>query len=93
MKEISLMIVDKGNSDHILKKFGENLEAIKKKKNLTYRKIATNCNIDHSDIKKYVDGVKNPTLITIVELAKGFKVKPNDLFDFDFGVDFSEDNC
>ena len=73
----------------VLLRFGKNLGIIKERKKLVYRKIATRCNIDSSDIKKYVDGDINPTLLTIVELAKGFGVKPAELLDFDFGIDFS----
>ncbi len=72
----------------ILSRFGKHLEEIKKSKNLSYRKIATRCNIDHSDIKKYVDGKISPSILTVVELAKGLGVKPAELFDFDFGIDF-----
>ena len=76
----------------ILLRFGKNLEAIKKRKNLSYRSIATRCNIDHSDIKKYVDGQISPTIITVIELAKGLGVEPKELFDLDFGIDFTEEN-
>jgi len=73
----------------ILSRFGKKLEEIKERKKLSYRKIATRCNIDHSDIKKYVDGKISPSILTVVELAKGLGVHPTELFDFDFGVDFS----
>jgi transcriptional regulator with XRE-family HTH domain len=75
----------------ILLRFGKNLEAIKRRKNLSYRIMATRCNIDHSDIKKYVDGHISPTVVTIIELAKGLGVTPKELFDLDFGIDFTEE--
>lgn len=65
-----------------LKKFGENLERIKKEKNLSYRKIAANCNIEFADIKRYVDGKINPTLLSLADLAKGLDVHPKELLDF-----------
>ena len=65
--------------DFYLKKFGEKLEAMKKASGLSYRKIAANCNVEHSDIKRYVDGKINPTLLTIIDLAKGFGVDPKEL--------------
>ena len=80
------------DGQEILSKFGKNLEDIKKRKNLTYRKIATRCNIDHSDIKKYVDGKISPSVLTIVELAKGLGVRPAELFEFDFGIDFLQES-
>ncbi|RZJ49969.1 MAG: XRE family transcriptional regulator [Flavobacterium sp.] len=65
-----------------LKKFGENLERIKKEKNLSYRKIAANCNIEFADIKRYVDGKINPTLLSLADLAKGLGIEPKELLDF-----------
>lgn len=65
-----------------LRRFGENIAKIKKNKKLSYRKIAANCDIEHSDIKRYVDGKINPTLLSIVDLAKGLDINPKDLFDF-----------
>lgn len=72
------------SSKEILLRFGENLGKIKKAKNLTYRQIATRCNLDHSDIKKYVDGKINPSLLTLIELSKGFEVDPTEFFHFNF---------
>lgn len=70
------------DSEVKLKEFGSNLEKIKKSKKLSYRKIAANCNLEHSDIKRYVDGKTNPTLLSILDLAKGLGVHPRDLFDY-----------
>jgi len=66
----------------ILIAFGKNLEKIKKKKKLSYRKIAANCNIEHSDIKRYVDGQTNPTLLSLIDLAKGLNVTLMELLNF-----------
>lgn len=69
-----------GEKDGIyLKKFGEKLGMLKKASGLSYRKIAANCNVEHSDIKRYVDGKINPTLLTIINLAKGLGVDPKEL--------------
>jgi len=65
-----------------LRKFGNHLLEIKKAKSLSYRKIAANCNIEHSDIKRYVDGQINPTLLSLIELAKGLGIEPKELLDF-----------
>jgi len=67
--------------DKYLQRFGEKLEALKKASGLSYRKIAANCNVEHSDIKRYVDGKINPTLLTIIDLAKGLGVEPKELLD------------
>jgi len=68
--------------DNYLKQFGKNLERIKREKKLSYRKIAANCNIEHSDIKRYVDGEINLTLLSLVDLAKGLDIHPKELLDF-----------
>ncbi|CAM4208476.1 Helix-turn-helix domain-containing protein [Pedobacter westerhofensis] len=70
--------------ERYLNKFGEKLLVLKKKSGLSYRKIAANCNVEHSDIKRYVDGKINPTLLTIIDLAKGLGVAPKDLLDVDW---------
>ena len=70
--------------ERYLNKFGEKLGVLKKKSGLSYRKIAANCNVEHSDIKRYVDGKINPTLLTIIDLAKGLGVAPKDLLDVDW---------
>lgn len=68
--------------DDYLIRFGKHVEKIKLEKDLSYRKIAEKCNLEHSDIKRYVDGKINPTLLSLVELAKGLDVEPKDLLDF-----------
>ena len=69
-----------------LKRFGENLEGLKKSSGLSYRKIAANCNVEHSDIKRYVDGQINPTLLTIIDLAKGLGVEPMELLNVQWDI-------
>ena len=66
----------------ILIKFGRHLEYLRKQKNLSYRKIAQNCDIDYSDISKIEKGEKNITLLTILELAQGLEVEAAELMRF-----------
>lgn len=70
-----------------LKRFGKHLEELKKESKLSYRKIAERCDIEHADIKRYVDGKINPTLLSLFELAKGLGVNPKDLLDYDWNDD------
>ena len=82
------MIPDKRRN--YLNSFGKNLKTIRtKSKKLSLRKLAANCNIDHSDIGKMEKGETNMTLLTIFDLAKGLGVHPKKLLDFEF--DFTED--
>jgi|APCry1669191515_1035360.scaffolds.fasta_scaffold55150_1 transcriptional regulator with XRE-family HTH domain len=71
-------------SEHqeILIRFGKRLEELRKKQNLSLRKLALHCNIDHADVKKYENGEINISLISITELAKGLNVPLNELMEF-----------
>lgn len=62
--------------------FGSNLKRIRKSKNLSYRQLATRCDIDYSDIHKIEKGQRNIQLSSILELSKGLEIHPKELFDF-----------
>ena len=74
---------DETDKDEFKKLFGENLKKIRKTKNLSFRKLATRCNIDYSDISKIEKGKRSIQLSTIFQLAKALNVYPKELFDFD----------
>ena len=65
-----------------LKAFGNHLEKLRKSKNLSLRKLALNCDIDHGDIKKYENGDRNMTFLTMIEYAKGLGITLKELMDF-----------
>ena len=65
-----------------LSKFGRHLQSLRKMKKLPLRKLALNCNIEHSDIKRYENGEINMTFLTIIELAKGLDVTTKELMDY-----------
>ena len=71
------------DSDFLIQ-FGKQLEKLRKKKDLSYRKLAQNCNIDYSDISKIEKGKANITMLTLLELAKGLEIHPKKLLDFEF---------
>jgi len=62
--------------------FGKHLKKIRQEKNLPLRTVATNCDLDDSQISKIENGVWDIQLSTIFELAKGLNVEPKDLLDF-----------
>lgn len=62
------------------KRFGATIQEIRKKKRLSLRQVAANCNLDNSKIAKIEDGRFNISLSTIVELARGLEVHPSKLF-------------
>lgn len=67
----------------VKKKFGKNLQKIRKAQNMSLLKLSYNCSIDNSKISKIEHGRHNVTLSTIIDLAKGLEVPPAKLLDFD----------
>ncbi len=76
------------DKDKVLIQFGKRLTALRKKKKLSFRKLAAQCDVDYSDIVKYEKGKKDLRLTTVVDLAIGLGVHPAELLTFDF--DFLE---
>lgn len=72
-----------------LVQFGKRLSQIRKAKKLSFRKLATLCNVDYSDIKKFEKGEVNITILTLMDLAIGLNVHPKELMNFD--ADFLKD--
>ena len=66
----------------LLEQFGTHIRSIRVSKKLTYRKMATQCNIDFSNLRKIEQGKLNVTLITILELAKGLDVPAPELLNY-----------
>lgn len=64
--------------------FGKNVEKYRKEIGLSYRELAQKCDVDHSNISKIEKGEVDLRLSTIQELAKGLKISPKELFDFEF---------
>ncbi|HRE67747.1 MAG TPA: helix-turn-helix transcriptional regulator [Cyclobacteriaceae bacterium] len=69
-----------------LKQFGKRLSQLRKERKLSFRKLAAQCDIDYSDIKKFENGDKNVTILTLIELSIGLDIHPKELLNFD--VDF-----
>lgn len=55
---------------------------MRKARKLSFRQLATRCDLDYSDIKKFEKGEVNITLLTILELAKGLNAHPKELLNF-----------
>ena len=66
----------------LLEQFGNHIRSIRLSKKLTYRKMATQCNVDFSNLRKIEQGKLNVTLITILELAKGLDVPASELLNY-----------
>lgn len=78
--------MDKRKRKAQLVKFGKRLTELRKKKGFSFRELAAQCNVDHSDIAKYENGEKNLTFHTMLELASGLGVHPKELFDYEFDL-------
>ena len=75
------------NKNEFLILFGKETEKHRIKQNLSYRQLAQRCDIDHSNISKIEKGEINITLSTILELSKGLKINPKELFNFKIDFD------
>ncbi len=80
-----MVILDDKNE--FLRLFGERLGHFRTEQKLSFRELALNCNLDHSDIRKIEKGKRNIQLSTILELAKGLDIHPKELFDFEMNIE------
>jgi len=62
--------------------FGRNLQKIRRGKEITQEELAYKSNISLSQIARIETGRTNPTLCTILELAKNLRVDPIELMKF-----------
>lgn len=83
-------MIEKGEKESIKQLFGAGLKAIREKKKLSLKKTDSQSELDSSNIFKYESGKRDPQLTTIIKLAQALKVHPKELFDIDFGIDFSK---
>ncbi len=67
----------------ILLAFGKNLKKIRSQKNFTQERLAYTSNITLSQIARIETGKINPTLCTIITIAKTLGVEYKELFDFE----------
>lgn len=65
------------------KQFGENLKKIRMAKGLSLRALASNCDLDDSNISKIEQGKFNIQLSTLFELAKGLGIEVKELVEFE----------
>ena len=70
------------NKNEFLILFGKIIEKHRIEQSLSYRQLAQRCDIDHSNISKIEKVEINITLSTVLELSKGLKIQPKDLFNF-----------
>lgn len=69
------------------KKFGANLKALRKSKNITQEKLAELIDVHYRQMSKIETGDNFPSSKTLEKLCYALKVSPSTLFDFDFVYD------
>ncbi|MCW5912102.1 MAG: helix-turn-helix transcriptional regulator [Cyclobacteriaceae bacterium] len=75
-----------GNTRDIkyIKAFGRNLRKLRESKKLTQEALAFKSELARSQIIRFEQGERSPTLSTIYALSKGLEVEPKKLLDFDW---------
>ena len=68
--------------DNGIKKFGQNLTRIRKRKRLSLEKLANMAELDLSGLHRIETGKTNPKLSTVFALAKALEIDAMELFDF-----------
>lgn len=58
---------------------GDNVRELRKKKGLSQEKLAFEIGMDLTSVNEIEKGHRNPTLRTVVKIAKALGVKPSDL--------------
>lgn len=73
--------------NQFLKEFGKNVRRERESKNLTLKDMEFHTGIDFSDFNKIEQGKTNITFRTLVKIAKGLKVHPRKLMNFEIDLD------
>jgi transcriptional regulator with XRE-family HTH domain len=76
---VRLLDLAEMDQDQIIKAFGENLRATRQGKKLSQAKLATIADLDPTNLSEIEGGKINPTLTTIMALAKALDVDPSEL--------------
>jgi transcriptional regulator with XRE-family HTH domain len=64
----------------ILKKFGLRLKEIRKLKNMSQDDLALEADIEKSQVYRIENGLTNPTITSVVNIARALNIKPEILF-------------
>lgn len=72
----------KNNYKDLQENFGLHLKRLREEKGLSLRSLASNCDLDDSQISKIENGKTNIQLSTLFELAKGLGIEPKELLKF-----------
>jgi len=73
-----------------LKRIGETLLKIREKKGLSQEQLAANCDVDRGKISKIENATANYYITTLIEIAKGLDIEPQELLNIDFDFENEE---
>jgi transcriptional regulator with XRE-family HTH domain len=71
------------NRDEILNSFGKKLQKLRTDRNLSQEKLAEIAGFDRTYISLLERGVRNPSLVNLVRLAKALNITPDKLLKFE----------
>jgi len=63
-------------------KFGKNLQKLRKRQNLTQEELAYESGVSLSQIARIETGKINPTVCTLIIIAKTLSIKASELMEF-----------
>jgi transcriptional regulator with XRE-family HTH domain len=75
------MIGNMSERESYLKIFGQNLRKTRQAKSLTQEKLADLAELDTTYISGLERGVRNPSLLSIIKIARACSVAPKELLD------------
>jgi len=69
--------------DEILNSFGKKLQKLRTDRNFSQEKLAEIAGFDRTYISLLERGIRNPSLVNIVKLAKALNITPDKLLKFE----------
>jgi transcriptional regulator with XRE-family HTH domain len=72
--------VNKTRDKTILKKFGLRLKEVRKLKGMSQDDLALEADIEKSQVYRIENGLTNPTITSIINIAKALNIRPEILF-------------
>jgi transcriptional regulator with XRE-family HTH domain len=70
-------------NEEYLNAFAKHLKKVRKDKGLTLQEVGKEKGLDLATVQRIEKNSQNITINTLLKLAKGLKIHPRDLFDFD----------
>ncbi len=79
LNDVTLLIMNNLRDKSTLEHFGAKLKELRLKKGLTLEQLAFEADIELSQVHRVEKGKVNPTLTTLIAIAKGLGVKLSEL--------------